>query len=371
MAKEQARGKDKKVPTTPAGLRQQVDRVDRELVQLLNLRARLAAKLTSVESADASNHQLPADADGGQVAKLIEGSKGPLGGDAIKAIYRELFSATAAIAHVRKVAFLGPAYSYSHVATLHRFGQSIHPIPVGTISAVFEEVIRGHADFGVVPIENSTDGRIADTLDMFTRLPVKICGEVQLRIHHCLLANCPRGDISEVYSRPQALSQCRNWIAKHLPSARAIEVTSTSTAAQLAKDKPNSAAIASAQAATYYGLGVLAPNIEDNAANVTRFAIIGQEPSHRTGRDRMSLMFEVEHRPGGLADAINVLKRNRLNMTWIESFPIANSDGHYMFFVELDGHQSDAKNKRAITALERKCVRLDVLGSYERGEPVD
>lgn len=369
MAKEHAR-KERKVPSTPSGLRQQIERLDRELLQLLNLRARLANKLAMLEKPDEGVHQLPLAPDT-LLNQLAQANKGPLSGEAIKAIYRELLSGTAAIGKTRRVAFLGPAYSYSHVATLHRFGHSFEPIAVGTIPAVFEEVMRGHAHLGVVPIENSTDGRIADTLDMFTRLPVKICGEVQLRIHHCLLANCARADVSEVYSRPQALSQCRNWIARHLPGARTIEVTSTSTAAQLAKEKPNAAAIASGQAAAYYGLDVLASNIEDNTANVTRFAIIGHESSHRTGHDCMSLMFEVEHRPGGLADAINVLKKNRLNMTWIESFPIANSDGRYMFFVELDGHQTDAKNKRAILLLERKCLRLEVLGSYERTEPVD
>jgi chorismate mutase/prephenate dehydratase len=368
MGKDSSR--QKKTPTTPAGLRQQLERTDRELLQMINLRAQLAHKLETLDKPDVGVEQIPPSADD-LLNRVAEHNRGPLSAESVKAVYRELISGIAAIGKTRKVAFLGPAYSYSHVATLHRFGHAIEPIPVGTIPAVFEEVMRNHAHFGVVPIENSTDGRIADTLDMFTRLPVKICGEVQLRIHHCLLAKCPRADIVEIYSRPQALSQCRNWLAKHLPGARTIEVTSTSTAAQLARDKPNSAAIASAQAAAYYGLDVLAPNIEDNAANVTRFAVISHEPSHRTGRDRMSLMFEVEHRPGGLADAINILKKNRLNMTWIESFPIAGSDGRYMFFVELDGHQTDAKNKRAILLLERKCVRLEVLGSYERNAPVD
>ena len=182
------------------------------------------------------------------------------------------------------MAYLGPAYSYSHLAAIHRFGQSVELVPVGSIAAVFEEVNRRHADFGLVPIENSTDGRVADTLDMFARLPVRICGEVQLRIHHNLLGSCPRAEVEEVYSKPQALSQCRNWLARHLPAARPIEVTSTATAAQLAQDKPGAAAIASLQAGVHYGLDVLAANIEDNDGNLTRFAVIGDETGAAHGQ---------------------------------------------------------------------------------------
>jgi chorismate mutase/prephenate dehydratase len=269
------------------------------------------------------------------------------------------------------VAFLGPSYTYSHLATLHRFGQSVELLPVGGIAAVFEEVNRGHATYGLVPIENSTDGRVADTLDMFTRLRVRICGEVQLRIHHSLLGKCARGDVTEVYSKPQALSQCRNWLAKHLPEARMIEVTSTSFAAQLAQDKPGVAAIASVQAGVHYGLDVLAANIEDNQANITRFAVIGEQSAPRTGKDRTAVMFEVVHRAGALADAMHIFKRNKLNLTWIESFPIPRAEGGYLFFIELDGHETDLKVRRALAALGKKALRLEVLGSYPRGEPVD
>ena len=364
MAKEPVRGKQKKSTVSPAGMRTQLERVDRELVSLLNARAALALKLHQIEP---GVDRATFEGDAG----LLAINKGPLSAEALRAIYRELHSGIAAICAPKRVAFLGPAYSYSHVATLHRFGSSLEMIPVGTIGAVFEEVNRGHAHFGVVPIDNSTDGRVVDTLDMFTRLPVKICGEVQLRIHHNLLARCPRDEIREVYSRPQALSQCRNWLSRHLPAARPVEVMSTSMAAELAQSKAGAAAIASRQAGAYYGLDVLAENIEDNAANVTRFVVIGETPAPRTGRDRMSLMFEVEHKPGGLADAVQLFKKNRLNMTWIESFPIAGSDGRYMFFVEVDGHPADARVKKAIASLERKCLRFEVLGAYARTEPID
>ncbi len=305
------------------------------------------------------------------LCRVLALSKGPLAERSVRAIFRELISGSRSLEKSLRVAYLGPAYSYSHLAAIHRFGQSVELVPVGNIGAVFEEINKRQADFGLVPIENSTDGRVADTLEMFTRMPARICGEIQLRIHHNLLGKCARSEVEEVYSKPQALSQCRNWLAKHLPGARLVEVTSTSTAAQLAQDKPGAAAIASLQAGVRYGLDVLAADIEDNKNNVTRFAVIGDETGPRTGNDKCSLMFEIAHQPGALADAMNVFKRNRLNLTWIESFPIARPEGGYMFFVELEGHELDPRVRKAITALERKAVRLDVLGSYAKLAPVE
>jgi chorismate mutase/prephenate dehydratase len=263
-----------------------------------------------------------------------------------------------------RVALLGPLYSFSHLAAIQRFGQSVEFVPVGTIAAVFEEVNRGHSNFGLVPIENSTDGRIADTLDMFTRLPVRMCGEVEMHIHHTLLGKCPRTEVKEVYSKPQALSQCRNWLTKHLPEARLIELTSTSTAAQLAKEKPGAAAIASLQ-------DVLAERIEDNPSNTTRFAIIGNQSSLRSGADKTALLFQAEHRPGGLVDALAIFRRNRLNLTWIESFPIPETSRKYLFFVELEGHETDVRVRRAIATLQKKALRLEVLGSFPIGPAVE
>ena len=298
---------------------------------------------------------------------LLAGSRGPLPAPSLRAIYGELLAGTRSIGLDTKVAYLGPAYSYSHLAALNRFGHSVDLIPVGSIAAVFEEVNRGQVQFGLVPIENSTDGRVADTLEMFTRLPLRICGEVLLGVHHHLLAKCGRHELVEVYSKPQALSQCRNWLAKHLPTVRQVDVTSTATAAKLAQDKPGAGAIASKEAGLHYGLNVLAEQIEDNTENITRFAVIGRNSAERSGRDRTALMFEIQHRPGALADAMAIFKRNRLNLTWIESFPIPQKAGSYLFFVELDGHETDVKVRRAMEALQRRSLRLEVLGSFPRG----
>jgi chorismate mutase/prephenate dehydratase len=205
-------------------------------------------------------------------------------------------------------------------------------------------------------------------MDMFSRVPIKICGEVQLQIRHNLLAKCPRDQIQEVYSKPQALSQCRDWIAKHLPWARAVEMTSTAAAAQVAASKPGAAAIASSAAASAYGLDVIATDIEDHKTNVTRFAVIGGEQPGRTGHDKTSVMFEIPHRPGALADVMTVFKRGRLNLTWIESFPIHGSRNEYLFFVEFEGHESESKVRKALAALAKRTVKLDVLGSYAKAE---
>ncbi|HEV7225999.1 MAG TPA: prephenate dehydratase [Pirellulales bacterium] len=367
MSKDSAARAAKK--TTPRGeneaaTKAQIDRLDRDLVKLINQRTKLASLLGKQNHSAAAVH--PPEPEPEAIVKALAQNKGPVSQECLRAIFRELIGGAKALQRTLRVAVLGPAYSYSHLAALERFAGSVEYLPVGSISAVFEEVNRGHATFGVVPIENSTDGRIADTLDMFTRLRVRICGEVQLRIQHYLLGKCPRADVTEVYSRPQALSQCRNWLLKHLPAARPIEVTSTATAAQLAQDKQGAAAIASVQAGIHYGLDVLAEKVEDNPANITRFAIIGDESAPRTGHDKTALMFEVAHRPGSLADAIAIFKRLKLNLTWIESFPIPQTEGHYLFFVELDGHESDGRVKKALAALGRKALRLEVLGAYPR-----
>lgn len=342
--------------------------IDAELVRLLQQRARLVVEAGKQAGAEA---QLALDREDDSLRGLVEASGGPLPRRSVQAVLREVASGCRSLVRQLQIAFLGPLYSYSHLAAIHRFGQSVDFVPVGTIAAVFEEVYRGHSDFGLVPVENSTDGRIADTLDMFTRMPVRICGQVEMEIHHALLGKCPRTEVKEVYSRPQALSQCRNWLAKHLPTARTIEVTSTSTAAQLAAEKPGAAAIASLQAGVHYGLDVLAERIEDNPGNVTRFAVIGGQTPPRTGNDRTAMLFQVEHRPGALAEAMNIFKRARLNLTWIESFPVPGSSRAYLFFVEMEAHESDPRFKRALALLRRKALRLEILGSFPAAVPVE
>ncbi|MFV1965713.1 MAG: prephenate dehydratase, partial [Pirellulaceae bacterium] len=358
------------IRTTPSQLVRQLERLDRELVKRLGERARLVQKLHKLGAPDDAL-QVGANGQPQVLNSVVEWNKGPLSDRSVRSVFREILSGCRALLRPVRVAYLGPMYSYTYLATIERFGESVELAPVATISAVFEELSRKHADYGVVPLENSTDGRVVDTLGMFARLPLRICGEVQLRIRHNLLAKCPRNEIQEVYSKPQALSQCRDWLAKHLPWARTVEMTSTAAAAQLAAGKQGAAAVASLLAASSYGLDVVAANIEDNNNNITRFAIIGGEAASRTRRDKTALMFEIPHKPGALADVMAVFKRSKLNLTWIESFPMASNENEYLFFVELEGHQTEAKVRRALGALERRTVRLEVLGSYAKSDPVD
>ena len=363
----------------------QLRKLDRRLVELLNERATAAianGELAEARGESAAEQSIAAIADPAVLQYAVDQNDGPLPVTAIQAIFRELLSGIRSANRPIRVAYLGPAYTYSHLAAIARFGQSAELVPVATIASVFDEVEQGHAQFGVAPIENSTDGRVADSLERLARLNdstslaespainIQICGEVPLRIHHCLLGRGARSEIRRVCSKPQALSQCRNWLATHLPGVKLEPAASTAEAANLAAAEPDTAAIGAEQAAVNHGLSVLARNIEDNSENVTRFAVIGVQAAERTGKDKTALVFEAPHEPGALADAMAIFKRHRLNLTWIESFPIPGARGRYLFFLEFQGHPAELRVKRAIASLKKKALRLSLLGSYAEADVV-
>jgi chorismate mutase / prephenate dehydratase len=343
--------------------------IDKQLVELLDRRARLVQNLEeNVGSNDSTQNlwkwQLVAEK---QVSHLPKDT--PLDSKVVSDWLRHTVSASyQPLACQTRIAYLGPQYSYSYLAAIRHFGEASNLVPVATIGAVFQELLRDQSKFGVVPIENSTDGRVVDTLGMFARFPVHICGEVLLPIHHCLLGRCSRTEVTEVHSKPQALSQCRTWLAQHLPEARLVEITSTAAAAKLASERPGVAAIASREAGVHHGLQVIDANIEDNANNVTRFVILGGSPAEPTGKDKTAIMFQVPHQPGALADAMLVFRKNKLNLTWIESFPIEGSRSEYLFFIELEGHQQRPAIKQALKQLQKQALRLEVLGSYPKDQ---
>jgi chorismate mutase/prephenate dehydratase len=251
------------------------------------------------------------------------------------------------------------------LAAVDRFGHAVDFMRVGSIAAVFEEVNRGHVDFGIVPLENSTDGRIADTLDMFVRLPqIRICAEARLRIHHNLLARCTQQEIRRVYGKPQALAQCRTWLSKNVPHAAQVEVASTATASDLASKEPGAAAVASRQASVAYNLPVLFADIEDLPNNEARFAVIGHQEATRTGQDKTAVMFRIPHNPGALVDVLDIFRQNKLNLTWIESFPGRSAKPEYVFFIDFEGHAEDTKVRRTLAALQEQTQQFTVLGSY-------
>jgi len=374
MAKRKAAKKTSPSTTTRrpslATMRKKIDAIDKELVRLMNDRAEIALTVGEIKRAAGKTVYDPRREE--EVFRKVIGlSEGPLREGSVRAIFRELISGSRGLEVGIGVAYLGPPYSYSHLAAIERFGQSVEFIPVGNIPAVFQEVESGQADYGLVPVENSTDGRVADTLDMFATSKVRICAEVQLRIHHNLLAHCGRADIREIHSKPQALSQCRKWLATHLPNAKLCEVPSTSAAAEAAAKRKGVAAVASATAARHYGIEILAEDIEDNPDNITRFAVLGLQTGSKTGNDKTSVMFQTQHAAGALSDSLAIFKRARLNLTWIESFPVPGRQGNYLFFVEFEGHQLDTRVKRALESLRKKSVRVEVLGSYAKTAPTD
>ena len=362
-------------PPTLASLRAEIDRLDQELVKLLNRRAEIATQIGKVKNEHGLEVWSSAREDE-VIAQALAASQGPLPLETLRIIFRELMSGSRALQRPIRVAFLGPRHSYSHLASVARFGEAVEHVPVGSITAVFEELNRRHVQFGLVPLENSTDGRIADTLDMFIKLPnLKIRAEVRLRIHHCLLGRCEWGQVRRVYSKAQALSQCRNWLGKNVPQAASIPVVSTAAAAELAQHEEFAAAVASRAAAVAYRLNILAENIEDQPHNVTRFAVIAERVAERTGRDKTTIMIRLANESGSLFETISSFKKFGVNMTWIESFPIPNGGGDrdpaYLFFIDVEGHADEPDLQKALELARRKCERLDILGSYPRSDCIE
>jgi chorismate mutase / prephenate dehydratase len=378
-----------KSTTALSGLRTEIDGVDKEIVKrlneitsrwndlvtVMNRRAEIATKIGHVKEQQGLEIWSPAREEE-VLSKAVAASRGPLPSETLRLIFRELMSGSRALQQTLRVAFLGPKYSYSHLAAVAKFGAAVEHVPVGSIAAVFEEVNRRHVQFGIVPLENSTDGRIADTLDMFVSLPLlKIRAEVRMRVHHCLLARGEWGQIQRVYSKAQALSQCRNWLGKNLPQAKLVEVISTAAAAELAQQEEIGAAVASRPAAEAYNLNVLAANIEDQPHNSTRFAVISEHSEERTGRDKTTLMLRLPNKAGSLAKALDPFEKLNVNMTWIESFPYADGppgvDPTYLFFVDVEGHANDKAVAGAIDAVRKRCDRLEILGSYPRSDCIE
>ena len=369
-----AKADAKRTPTL-AGLRAEIDRIDKELVALLNHRAEVATQIGQVKEQQGLEVWSPAREEE-VLAKALAASAGPLPPETLRLIFRELMSGSRALQRTLRVACLGPKYSYSHLAAVAKFGAAVEHVPVGSIAAVFEEVNRRHVQFGLVPMENSTDGGVADTLEMFARhAGLRIRAEVRLRVRHCLLGRCEWGQVRRVYSKAQALSQCRHWLGKNLPQAQVIPVISTAAAAEMAQQQEFAAAIASRPAADAYGLKVLAENIEDQPHNVTRFAVIAEQSEGRTGKDKTTLLIRLPNVAGALSKVLAPFEKAGLNLTMIESFPVADGppgrDQSYLFFLDIEGHADEESVKRVLDAVRKRCERLEVLGSYPRSDCIE
>lgn len=291
-------------------------------------------------------------------------NKGPIADETLKAVYREIMSGSLALEKSLKIAYMGPPASFSNIAALKKFGSSVRYVPVNSITEVFAEVEHDRADYGVVPIENSIEGAVNYTLDMFMESDLKICSEISLEISHNLLAKCRMDRIKKVYSNPQVFGQCRMWLESNLPRVELIEVSSTTKAAEIAVKEKYSAAIASLLAAECYGLEIVARSIEDSARNVTRFLVIGKIESNPTGKDKTSIMFSLKDRIGALHDMLAPFKKHKINMTKIESRPSKKKPWEYYFFIDMIGHYQDKNVKKAMGELRNVCAHVKILGSY-------
>jgi len=344
-------------------LRRKIDELDARLINLLNQRARFAFAIAQAKKSKGQSRYSP-DREKEIFNRILRINRGPLSSAAIEAIYREIMSSSLAQYNPLIIAYLGPQASFTHQAALKRFGSQVTYSPCDSITDVFAEVEKGIADYGVVPIENSIEGAITHTLDMFVNSDLKICAQIILEVSHNLLGNCPRSRIKHVYSNPQVFAQCRSWLERNLARVEKIEVSSTTRAAQIAKKQNFSACIASLLAAKIYKLKVIARGIEDSPHNITRFLVISKHEINPTGSDRTSLLFSIKDRIGALHDMLIPFKKYRINLTKIESRPSKKKAWDYYFFVDLVGHYKDSRVKKALEELEGKCKFLKILGSY-------
>jgi chorismate mutase / prephenate dehydratase len=348
-------------------LRKKIDSLDHKLINLLNQRAAATKDIGKIKISSGKSIYVP-EREMQVLNRIASLNKGPLKKSALEAIYREVMSASLALEKPFKIAYLGPLASFTNLAAIKKFGSLVNYVACNSITDVFLEVEKSAADYGVVPIENSIEGAVSHTLDVFVDSDLKICAQVILEVTHNLLANCPKNKIRMVYSIPQVFGQCRSWLQKNLPNAQLVDVSSTTRGAEMAKKEKNSAAIASLLASKVYGLKVLERGIQDFQHNITRFLVIGKNVAARTGRDKTSLYFSIKDRVGALYEMLLPFRKYGVNLTKIESRPSKRKAWEYYFFVDILGHQDDALIKKALNELEQKCSYLKILGSYPIGE---
>ncbi len=358
------------VPAAQIGsLRERIDAIDDQIHQLINERAQVAREVGAAKTAQGlhtADFYRP-EREAQVLRRAIERNAGPLRNEEIVRLFREIMSACLAQEEPLKVAFLGPEGTFSQQAVLKHFGHSARALPMGEIREVFEEVQAGHADFGVVPIENSTEGTVNHTLDMFLASPLKICGEVELRIHQHLMGKMQGlQQIVRVVSHQQSLAQCRHWLDEHLPGIERITASSNAEAARRARDEEGTVAIAGQTAAEVYGLNLIAHDIEDRPDNTTRFLVIGRKLFDASGNDKTTLLFSGgdTQSPGTLHRLLTPLARNNISMTRIESRPSRKHKWDYVFFIDVQGHASESPLKEALEALKKQASLFRVLGSY-------
>ncbi len=347
-------------------LRKEIDKLDERIVELICKRGKVGCSIGENKKKKKQPVYSP-EREREVYERVVKNNKGPFSDSMIKGIYREVMSACIALEQPITIAYMGPESTFTHQASLKKFGISVGYLECPGISDVFSEVERGNADYGVVPIENSTEGAINHTLDMFVDSSLVICSEIYFPIKHSLLFKGKSlSSVKNIYSNPYVFGQCRVWLEKNVPLAKLVDVVSTIRAAEVASKQTGSACIASELAAKKYKLNVLARSIEDSSKNVTRFLVIGKQLPGVSGADKTSIMFSVKDRPGILHDMLNSFKKYNINLTKIESRPSKKKMWKYYFFVDLDGHIGNLKVKKVLKDLEKRCYFLKILGSYPK-----
>jgi len=345
-----------------------IDKIDDQILALLNERAKLALTISREKRRRASAQFSPAR-ERQIFDRLIAANAGPLPAEGLLSIYREIIAVHRQLELPASIAYLGPAGTFTHMAVLRKFGARADASPAESIADVFNQVEKGSATFGVVPMENSTEGVINDTLDMFVESALDICAEIYLDIDHYLVSRSAIEEVTRIYSMRQPLAQCRVWVKTNLPRAELQEMASTARAAQLAAQEPGSAAIATKLAASLYDLNLIGEKIQDSPHNRTRFLVVGRAPQpERSGHDKTSIMFSVRHEAGALYRALAVLDKYDINMTMIESRPTKKTPWEYIFFVDIQGHIADPPVAEALEHLRGATLFMRMLGSYPEAE---
>ncbi|HQY87929.1 MAG TPA: prephenate dehydratase [Tepidisphaeraceae bacterium] len=350
-------------------LRVKIDQLDEQIVELLNQRANVVVEVGKFKQQNNTPIYAP-DREKIVLEKIAKLNKGPLPDRCLRAVYRELMSGSFALERPLRIGFLGPEGTFSHQAVVTKFGSSVGYVPLTDIRSVFEEVARGHIDYGMVPVENSIHGGVIDTLDAFMESSARICAEVLITIHHNLLARSPWEQITRVCSTPEVFTQCRQWLESTAKGKDIQPVASTSRAAEIASTDATVAAIASSIAADRYGLTTLFENIEDDPNNVTRFWVIGRETAKKTGDDKTAILFTTSHKPGALAEVLDVFRDAGINLTDIEKRPSKKANWEYFFFIDTVGHFDDAMMQKAVSDARQHCLQLTVLGSYPKASEI-
>jgi chorismate mutase/prephenate dehydratase len=349
-------------------LRQQIDHIDDKILDLLNKRAECVIEVGKIKQKANRPLYVPSR-EKAIYNRLMKNNPGPFPSEALRSVFREIISASLSLEEVQKVSYLGPEGTFTHLAAIKQFGLSSKMISARSIPEVFEDVEKKRADYGVIPIENSLEGVVNHTLDMFMDSDLNICGEIFIEVNHNLMNKTGLAeDIKRIYSHPHAIAQCRNWLNKNMPHIQIFEVESTAKAAEIASKDASSAAIGSEMAEIVYSLKVVNRGIEDFSSNFTRFLIIGDVKPEKTGSDKTSIVFSVTHEAGSLYAALKSFAKAGINMTKIESRPSKLKTWEYVFYVDVDGHISDEKIKQAIDNFASNVSFFKILGSYPKGE---